>query len=42
MTFYEFFHSLGFWQWVGILMIAAIMGATLHDIADTITRNLRK
>jgi hypothetical protein len=38
MTFYEFFHSVGFFQWIGIFLILLILG----DIIDATIRNLKK
>ena len=31
MTFYEFILALGFWQWLGVLFLATIATAAVHN-----------
>lgn len=41
MNPYDFLLALGFWQWVGVLMLAAIVAAGATDIVSAIFRSFR-
>lgn len=36
MTLYDFLLQLGFWQWVGVLMLAAIVSNGVADVISSI------
>ena len=42
MSTYEFILALGFWQWVGVLCLAGIAGATIEACVKGIANAFKK
>lgn len=42
MNVYEFLSSLGFWQWVGVIILAALAVEALANVATAILGAFRR